>query len=302
MSGHADSTRAIFFALGANFAITVAKGVAAIFSGSGAMLAETVHSLADCGNQALLLLGMKQAKTPPSPDYPLGYGKAVYFWSFLVAVMLFTLGGMFSLYEGIHKLSHPEPLKQWWLAVGVLVFSIVAESISMRACIVEVNKARGEQSLSKWFRESRQAELIVIFGEDLAALSGLSLALVAVVLAVVTGNPLWDALGTVAIGVLLIVVAVFVAIEVKAMLIGQSADPRVTADMKAFLAARPEIARVFHLITLQLGTDVMVSVKIQVAGTQTAAELVDSINVVEKAFRARYPQVRWSFFEPDNQD
>lgn len=302
MSGHADSTRAIFFALGANFAITIAKGVAALFSGSGAMLAETVHSFADCGNQALLLLGVKQAKRPPSPEYPLGYGKAVYFWSFLVAVMLFTLGGMFSLYEGVHKLSHPEPLANWWLPVGVLVFSIVAESISMRACIVEVNKARGEQSLGQWFRESRQAELIVIFGEDLAALSGLSLALIAIVLTVVTGNPLWDALGTVAIGLLLIVVAVFVAIEVKAMLIGQSADPRVTADMKAFLEARPEITRVFHLITLQLGTDVMVSVKAQLAGAQTATQLIESINTVEQAFRARFPEVRWSFFEPDNQD
>jgi cation diffusion facilitator family transporter len=302
MSGHADSTRAIFFALGANFAITLAKAVAAFLSGSGAMLAETVHSLADCGNQALLLVGMRQAKRPSSPEYPLGYGKAVYFWSFLVAVMLFTLGGMFSLYEGIHKLSHPEPIQQWWLAVGVLAFSIVAESVSMRACIVEVNKARGEQSLRQWFRESRQAELIVIFGEDLAALSGLTLALVAVVLAVVTGNPLWDALGTVAIGLLLIVVAVFVAIEVKAMLIGQSADPRVSADMKAFLQGRAEIARVFHLITLQLGSDVMVSVKVQVAGAQTATQLIDSINTVEKAFRDRFPQVRWSFFEPDNQD
>jgi len=302
MSGHADSTRAIFFALGANFAITVAKGVAALFSGSGAMLAETVHSFADCGNQALLLVGMKQAKRPSSPEYPLGYGKAVYFWSFLVAVMLFTLGGMFSLYEGVHKLSHPEPLRQWWLPVGVLLFSIVAESVSMRACIVEVNKARGTQSLRQWFRESRQAELIVIFGEDLAALSGLSLALVAIVLTVITGNPLWDALGTVAIGVLLIVVAVFVAIEVKAMLIGQSADPRVTADMRAFLEAWPEIARVFHLITLQLGSDVMVSVKVQVAGAQSAAQLIDSINTVEKALRARYPQIRWSFFEPDHQD
>ena len=302
MSGHADSTRAIFFALGANFAITVAKGVAAALSGSGAMLAETVHSLADCGNQALLLLGVKQAKAPPSSEYPLGFGKAVYFWSFLVAVMLFCLGGMFSLYEGIHKLSHPEPLRQWWLAVGVLAFSIVAESISMRACMIEVNKARGAQSLREWFRESRQAELIVIFGEDLAALSGLSLALVAVVLTVLTGNPLWDALGTVVIGLLLIVVAVFVAIEVKAMLIGQSADPRVTAEMKAFLEGRAEIARVFHLITLQLGSEVMVSVKAQVAGAQTASQLVESINAVEKAFRARYPQVRWSFFEPDNQD
>jgi cation diffusion facilitator family transporter len=302
MSGHADSTRAIFFALGANFAITLAKAVAAFLSGSGAMLAETVHSLADCGNQALLLVGMRQAKRPSSPEYPLGYGKAVYFWSFLVAVMLFTLGGMFSLYEGLHKLSHPEPIRQWWLAVGVLVFSVIAESVSMRACIVEVNKARGEQSLRQWFRESRQAELIVIFGEDLAALSGLSFALIAVVLAVVTGNPLWDALGTVAIGVLLIVVAVFVAIEVKAMLIGQSADPRVTADMKAFLESRPEIARVFHLITLQLGGDVMVSTKVQVAGVQTASQLVDSLNIVEKAFRARYTQVRWSFIEPDDRD
>ena len=302
MSGHADSTRAIFFALGANLAIAVAKGVAAFLSGSGAMLAETVHSLADCGNQGLLLLGMKQARKPSSPEHPLGYGKAVYFWSFLVAVMLFTVGGMFSLYEGIHKLSHPEPIQQWWLAVGVLVFSIVAEAVSMRACIVEVNKARGEQSLREWFRESRQAELIVIFGEDLAALSGLSFALIAIVLAVVTGNPLWDAVGTVAIGVLLIVVAVFVAIEVKAMLIGQSADPRVTADMKAFLEGRAEIGRVFHLITLQMGSDVMVSVKVQVAGVQTASQLVDSINVVEKAFRVRYPQVRWSFFEPDDRD
>jgi len=302
MSGHADSTRAIFFALGANFAITVAKGVAAFVSGSGAMLAETVHSLADCGNQGLLLLGIKQARKPSSPEHPLGYGKAVYFWSFLVALMLFTLGGMFSLYEGIHKLSHPEPIRQWWLAVGVLAFSIVAEAVSMRACIVEVNKARGSQSFRQWFRESRQAELIVIFGEDLAALSGLSLALIAVVLAVVTGNPLWDALGTVAIGVLLIVVAVFVAIEVKAMLIGQSADPRVTADMKAFLEARPEIARVFHIITLQLGGDVMVAVKVQVAGAHSGAELVASINVVEKAFREHYPQVRWSFVEPDDKD
>jgi cation diffusion facilitator family transporter len=302
MSGHSDSTRAILFALGANLAIAIAKGVAAFITGSGAMLAETVHSFADCGNQGLLLLGMKQAKRPSSPEYPLGYGKAVYFWSFLVAVILFTVGGMFSLYEGIHKLSHPEPLQQWWWAVGVLVFSIGAESISMRACVVEVNKARGTQSLRQWFRESRQAELIVIFGEDLAALSGLTLALIAIVLAVVTGNPLWDAVGTVIIGLLLIVVAVFVAIEVKAMLIGQSADPRVTQDMRAFLESRPEITRVFHLITLQLGSDVMVAVKIEVASVQTASQLVQAINDAEKAFRERFPQVRWSFFEPDDRD
>jgi cation diffusion facilitator family transporter len=302
MSGHADSTRAILFALGANFAISVAKGVAAFITGSGAMLAETVHSLADCGNQGLLLLGVKQSKLPPSGEYPLGYGKAVYFWSFLVAVMLFTVGGMFSVYEGIHKLQHPEAIQQWWWAVGVLVFSIAAETVSMKACLTEVNKARGRRSMREWFRTSRQAELIVIFGEDLAALSGLVFALVAVLLAVWTGNPLWDAIGTLAIGVLLIVVAVFVAIEVKAMLIGQSADPDVSKSMKAFLESRPEVARVFHLITLQLGNDVMVSVKVQMAAAASAPDLINSINSVEAAFRSSFPQVRWSFFEPDDKD
>ena len=302
MAGQADSTRAILFALGANFAIAVAKGVAAYVSGSGAMLAETVHSMADCGNQGLLLLGMKQAKAPASPDYPLGYGKAIYFWSFLVAVMLFSVGGMFSLYEGVHKLSHPEPLQTWWVAVAVLVFSIGAEGVSMRACIVEVNKARGARNFWQWFRESRQAELIVIFGEDLAALTGLALALIAILIAVATGNPLWDAIATLLIGVLLIVVAVFVAIEVKAMLIGQSVDPSFARDMQRYLEARPEIARVFNLITLQLGNDVMVAVKVQVAAADSALQLVSSINLVENDFKRRFPQVRWSFFEPDDRD
>lgn len=300
MAGQGDSIRAIFFALGANFAIFVTKGAAAFVTGSGAMLAETVHSLADCGNQLLLLLGLRQARTPPSPDYPLGYGKVIYFWSFLVAVMLFSVGGMFSLYEGIHKLQHPEPLKQWWWAVGVLVVSIVAEAVSMRACLVEVNKARGSRNLARWFRESRQAELIVIFGEDLAALFGLVLALLAIVMAVVTGNPAWDAIGTLLIGVLLIVVAVFVAIEVKAMLIGQSADPEVHAEMKRFFDERTEIARVFNLITLQLGNDLMVAVKCQLRHAGVSTE--EMINTIESDFKRRFPQVKWSFFEPDNAD
>ena len=300
MAGQGDSNRAILFALGANFVIFVTKGIAAFITGSGAMLAETVHSLADCGNQLLLLLGLRQARTPPSPDYPLGYGKAIYFWSFLVAVILFSVGGMFSVYEGVHKLQHPEPLKQWWWAVGVLVVSIIAEAVSMRACLAEVNKARGSRSLVQWFRESRQAELIVIFGEDLAALLGLVLALIAILLAVVTGNPMWDAIGTLAIGVLLIVIAVFIAIEVKAMLIGQSADPDVSAQMKQFLAERTEVARVFNLITMQLGNDVMVAAKFQLRHAGASAE--DTINNIESDFQRRFPQVKWSFFEPDNAD
>ena len=299
MAGGGDSTRAILFALGANFAIAVAKGVAAFVTGSSAMLAETVHSLADCGNQGLLLLGMRQARRASSPEYPLGHGKAIYFWSFLVAVMLFTVGGMFSLYEGIHKLQHPEPLKQWYWAAGVLVFGMLAEGVSMRACLQEVNKSRGDRGLWQWFRESRQSELVVIFGEDLAALLGLSFALVAVLLAVATGNPVWDAVGTIVIGVLLIVIAVLVAVEVKAMLIGQSVDPLREGEIREFIQSRPEVTRVISLISLQLGNEAMVAVQAQMRESHDAPTLAAQIDAVERAMKARFPEVRWSFFEPD---
>ena len=302
MSGKADSLKTILFALAANFAIFVSKLVAAILSGSGSMLAEAVHSLADCANQGLLLVGMRRSRRPASADFPLGFGKAVYFWSFLVALLLFSVGGVFSIYEGVHKLSDPEPLKWAWLAVGVLVFGIVAESVSMWGCLREVNKARGSDSLWRWFRDSRQSELIVIFGEDLAALFGLSFALLAVVLTMVTGDPLYDACGSIAIGVLLIVIAVFVAIEVSALLIGQSADPSLRNELLDFLRARPEIARVFNVITLQLGPDVMVATKAEIAGTPTGTELVEAINRVEAAMKTRFPEIRWSFFEPDFDD
>jgi len=302
MSGKADSLKTIFFALGANFAIFLAKAFAAFVTGSGAMTAEAVHSLADCGNQGLLLLGLKDAKAPPTPDHPLGRGKAIYFWSFLVALLLFSVGGAFSIYEGIHKLSSPEPLKWPWLAIGVLAFGIAAESVSMWGCLREVNKARGERSLWRWFRESRQSELIVIFGEDLAALLGLVLALAAVLLTLVTGNPLFDAIGTLAIGVLLVVVALFVAIEVKALLIGQSVDAETKAAILRFLDARPEIARVFNLITLQLGSDVMVAIKAEMSRDLSTKGIVEAINAVEKDLKATFPDIRWSFFEPDVAD
>ena len=299
MSGGGDSTRAILFALGANFAIACSKGVAAFFTGSGAMLAETVHSLADCGNQLLLMLGMKQARRAPSADYPLGYGKAIYFWSFLVALMLFTVGGLYSLYEGWHKLAHPEPLRQWWWAAGVLVFAIVAEGVSMRACLQEVARARGGRSLWQWFHASRQAELVVIFGEDLAALLGLVLALAAVLLTVATGNPAWDAIGTLAIGALLVVVAVFVAVEVKALLVGQGMDPEREQALRDFLRKRPEIADVISVISLQLGDKVMLSVQARMREERDAAVLLRQITTVERAVKVEFPEVRWSFFEPE---
>jgi cation diffusion facilitator family transporter len=302
MSGHSNSLKAILLALGANFAIFLAKLVAAMVTGSGAMLAEAVHSLADCGNQGLLLLGMRQTKKPASDEFPLGWGRALYFWSFLVAILLFSVGGMFSVYEGIHKISHPEPLKWPWLALGVLVFGIVAEGISMRGCLQEVNKARGEQSLWTWFRQTRSSELLVIFGEDLAALLGLSLAALAIGATMLTGELVYDALGTLCIGLLLLVVAVALAIEVKALLIGQGIEPRRRAELLTFLKSRPEVSDVLNLITLQMGPDVMVAVKARMTPTGSDRALIDAINTVEAAMKAQFEDIRWSFFEPDVTD
>jgi cation diffusion facilitator family transporter len=301
-SGHANPTKAILLALGANFVIFVAKLFAAIVTGSGAMLAEAVHSLADCGNQGLLLLGIRQAKRPPSDEYPLGWGRALYFWSFLVAILLFSVGGMFSIYEGIHKLTHPEPLRWAWLALGVLVFAILAEGISMHGCMHEVNKSRGTQSLWTWFRETRSSELLVIFGEDLAALLGLCIAALAIGATMLTGNLLFDAIGTIAIGTLLIVVAVLVAIEVKALLIGQGVEPRRRDELLRFLQARAEIAEVLNLITVQMGPDVMVAVKARMQPGASNHALIAAINTVEAAMKAEFNEVRWSFFEPDFAD
>jgi cation diffusion facilitator family transporter len=297
----ADSVRTILYALGANLAIAAAKTAAAIFTGSSAMLAEAIHSYADSGNQGLLLWGMRQAKQPPSPDYPLGWGKAVFFWSFIVALVLFSLGGLFSLYEGWHKLAQPQPLRYAWVAVGILVFGLIAESISLRACLHEVNKVRGNRTLWRWFRESRQSELVVILGEDLAALLGLAVALVAVLLTVFTGNPAWDALGSMAIGVVLIVVAILVGIEIKALLIGQSAERETEARLRQFLLKQDRVEKIFRLVTLQLGSSLMVAVKAKVRAA-TADELIDAINRAEAATRAEFPEIQWLFFEPDIAD
>ena len=298
MSAKADSLKTVLYALGANFAIGLAKLGAAVTTGSSAMLAEAIHSFADCGNQALLLVGMKQAKRPPSPDYPLGYGKAIYFWSFIVALVLFSLGGLFSIYEGWHKLAQPEALSYPWVAVGILVFGIAAETVSLRACLVEIAKVRGNRSLWRWFRESRQSELVVILGEDIAAEIGLVLALIAVLAAIATGDPMYDALGSIAIGAVLVVVAGLLGIQIKGLLIGQSAEPETEIAIRRFIEERQEVARVFSVITLQLGGSLMVAVKVHMRG-ESANELVASINRIEAAVREAFPDIQWLFFEPD---
>jgi len=301
MSAKADSVRSILYALGANLAIAAAKTAAALATGSSAMLAEAIHSCADSGNQGLLLWGMRQAKRPPSPDYPLGWGKAVFFWSFVVALVLFCLGGVFSLYEGWHKLQHPQALSYPWVAVGVLVFGLVAETVSLRACLAEVNKVRGKKTLWRWFRESRQSELVVILGEDLAALLGLALALCAVLVTIFFADPAWDALGSMAIGVVLIVVAIGIAVQIKGLLIGRSAEPETEARLREFLERRGEVEEIYKMITMQLGTSLMVAVKARMKAA-TAADLVAAINRAEAAVRAEFPEVQWLFFEPDVAD
>ncbi len=302
MSAQADSRKSILFALVANFAIAGAKSAGAVFTGSASMLAEAIHSFADCGNQALLLWGMKEARRASSPDHPLGYGRAIYFWSFIVALMLFSMGGLFSIYEGVHKLDSTEPVKYAWVAVGILSFGIVAESVSLWGALREINKERGELGLWRWFRTSRHSELLVIFGEDLAALGGLVFALGFIALTMITGDPVWDAIGSIGIGVLLILVAILVGTEVKALLIGQSAEPRVVARLRAHLAAQPQVAQVYSLITQQLGSEVMLAVKARMQPFGTDVALIDAINTVERSVRAAFPQVRWVFFEPDLSD
>jgi cation diffusion facilitator family transporter len=300
MSAQADSLKSVLYALGANFAIALTKSGGAWYTGSSAMLAEAIHSFADCGNQGLLLLGMNRSRKPPTPKHPLGYGKALYFWSFIVALMLFSMGGLFSIYEGVHKLSEPEQMKDAWVAVAILVFGIVAESISLWGALREIDKERGALGYWAWFRRSRTSELVVIFGEDLAALGGLVLALLFIAMALVTGNPVWDALGSIAIGVLLVIVAVLVGAQISSLLVGQSADPQVEHSIREHVAARPEVQRVLNVITQQLGPDVMVAVKALMSPQGSEAALIDAINRVERSLRESFPQVRWCFFEPDN--
>ena len=299
MSHENASVKSIFFALLANFGIAITKTVAAVITGSGSMLAESIHSYADCGNQGLLFLGLKAAKKKPDGEHPLGYGMEIYFWSFIVALILFSMGGLFSIYEGIHKLNSHEPITSPLIAIGVLSVSILLEAASLYGCITQINKVRGNTPLWKWLRNSRKSELVVVFGEDIAALLGLIFALMAISLSMITGNPIYDAMGSIGIGVLLIVVSAFLAVKIKSLLIGQSSDEETRTSIKTFLETRPEIAQVLNLITLQLGSQIMVAVKVKMAESGTVEQLVDNINRCESELRKEYTAINWVFFEPD---
>jgi cation diffusion facilitator family transporter len=302
MSHQDASVKSIIFALSANLGIAITKTVAAVITGSGAMLAESIHSYADCGNQGLLFIGLKAAKKKPDVEHPLGYGKSTYFWSFIVALMLFSLGGLFSIYEGIHKLHSTEELNSPFVAIIVLSVSMLLEAASLWGCITQINKLRHGISLWQWLKNSRQSELVVVFGEDVAALFGLLFALVAVILSLVTGNPIYDSIGSIGIGVLLVIVSFFVAVKVKSLLIGQSADEDIRLGINDFLEKRPEINQVLNVITLQLGPQIMLTVKAKMTETKSAEKLINDINICEMELKSLFPTVQWVFFEPDNVD
>ena len=301
--GDGHGTKAVLAALIANAAIAVAKFVGFLVTGSSAMLAESVHSVADSGNQGLLLLGGKRAKKEADEQHPFGYGRERYFWAFVVALVLFSLGGLFSLYEGFHKYEEAHDggeLTSPVVAIVILVFAIIAETFSFRTAIVESRKVKGEQSWWHFVRRAKSPELPVVLLEDLGALVGLLLALVGVVLATITGDLVWDALGTMAIGILLLVIAVFLVIEMKGLLIGEGGTAVQVGQIRTALVDGSAVTRVIHLKTVHLGPDeLLVAAKIGVAPDLSVAQLATAINDAEGRIRDAVPIARTIYLEPD---
>jgi cation diffusion facilitator family transporter len=301
-SAHESTARAILYAFIANFGIALAKSWAAWLTASGSMLAEAIHSYADAGNQVLLYLGLKQSVKVADAKHPLGYGKLSYFWSFIVAMLLFSMGGLFSVYEGVHKLTHPEPLNMAWVALLVLGVAIVLEASSLAGCLREIRHIRGERPFREWLRNTRNSALVVVFGEDVAALIGLALAFLFVGLAVLTGNPVFDAIGSICIGIVLLVISIFLVIRVQSLLVGQSADPLIQKTIDEVLRETTEIEQVFNTITMQFGPDTMLAAKIRMKSGIDIDTAVERINALERALKARVPEIRWCFIEPDTAD
>ncbi len=301
-STHESTAKAIMYAFMANFGIAIAKSWAAWVTGSGSMLAEAIHSYADTGNQVLLFLGLKQSQKPADAEHPLGYGKLSYFWSFIVAILLFSLGGLFSIYEGVHKLQHPEPLSQVWIAIVVLILAIILEGFSLLGAIREIGKIRGKRPFMEWLKHTRNSELVVVLGEDIGAQLGLVIALGFLVVAQMTGNPVYDAMGSICIGVILIVISVFVAWRIRSLLVGRSADPEIQEAIDAVIADQEGIEFCFNTITMQFGPDTMLAAKIKMRSGMNIQEAVASINALERELKARVPKLKWCFVEPDVED
>jgi cation diffusion facilitator family transporter len=301
MAGGGHGTRAVIAALLANLGIAVAKFVGFLLTSSASLLAEGVHSVADSGNQALLLLGQRRARRAPTADHPFGYGRERYFWAFVVALILFSLGGMFAIYEGVSKIRDPHELESAGIAIGILVVAIALESASFRTAIVEARHAR-EPGMSWWgfLRRSKQPELPVVLLEDLGALVGLVLALVAVSVTVITDDPLWDGIGTLSIGVLLVIIAIFLAIEMKGLLIGEAASLTDQQKIAAAIEIEPTVTRLIHMRTEHIGPDeLLVGAKVELVHGLSVDDAVEAVNRIETSVRRAVPIARVMYLEPD---
>jgi cation diffusion facilitator family transporter len=286
-----------------NLLIACSKGVAAFMTGSGAMLAETIHSFSDCANQALLLVGVRQARRPADEIHPLGYGRSAYFWSFMVAMLLFSIGGMFSIYEGVHKYKNPEPVNNILWGVGILAFSLALEGYATFSNIVELKKRKKDTGFFAYLRLTKDSDLIVIFGENSAAVLGLIVALCTLIIAYYTGDGRYDAIGSIIIGVILIAVAIFLAREVKSLLIGESADLAIYGKVKELTKNHPNIKELINCRTIQQGpNEVLVCAKILIDETLNAVQISRLINEFEADLRGFYPEVKWLYIEPDLQE
>lgn len=293
-------TKAVIAALAANLGIAVSKFVAFAITGSSSMLSEAVHSVADSGNQVLLLLGGKRSRRNASERHQFGYGRVRYLYGFIVSIVLFLVGGVFAVYEGTHKIQHPEAVGDSRVALGVLLVAIVLEGLSFRTAIREANHARGDHSLLAFVRDSRQPELPVILLEDAGALIGLVFALIGVTLATVTGDARWDGMGAIAIGTLLVCIAVFLAAEMSSLLVGEAAIPAEEQAIRDALVAAPLVRRLIHLRTLHVGPDeLLVAAKIAVDPASTAEQIAAGIDAAELALRERVPSAKYVFLEPD---
>jgi cation diffusion facilitator family transporter len=293
-------TKAIIAALLANLGIAITKFIAWALSGSSSMLAEGVHSLADSGNQLLLIFGGRQSKKDADKEHPFGYGRERYVYAFVVSIILFSVGGVFSIYEGIEKLNHPEDLRVPWLPIVVLLVAIVLESLSLRTAVKESNHTRGRQSWVQFVRHAKAPELPVVLLEDVAALLGLVFALLGVGLTVITGNPVFDAIGTLFIGSLLIVVAIVLGIETKSLLVGEGATDADHEKIEQAILGGPEAERIIHMKTLYLGPDeLLVAGKVAFHADQKLLEVSAATNAIERRIRHAVPAARVIYIEPD---
>lgn len=302
MAGASSPERAILYAFVANLGIAVAKLIAAIYTASGSLFAEAIHSFADSVNQVLLFIGLKGSQRPADEEHPMGYGKLSYFWSFVVALILFSLGGVYSIYQGFHKLMNPELLTDIWIGLTVLGLAICLEGASFYGASIEAKKMAGDRSLLEWLKQTRNAELVVVLGEDFAAMLGLSIAFVALMMVWMTNNPVYDAMGSISIGVLLVIVAVFLGVRLMGLLVGRSAEPDLCSVIYEKIEQDSRILEVFNMITLQMGPKIMLAAKVRMPARMSVAEAVSAINELEASIKSAHPEVGWCFMEIDNQD